>query len=213
MLSVPSRPSMWVQWTGVAGVADKSESRSGSVADNMSTSNATWRTSCVKRTSWAWLSRQDMDRIRSDAIKFISRSSAAEDARIEWYVTWPKLYTTGPNGEVDKNGKRQLELRVLETGNELLNVATGHGLDVIISQIAKREKRRPRTLRYVKFTATAPDREASLSVGGPSGMSRRIMLTCDAPGTGTPESSVRYLSSFRIATQRGRCLNDHFMRG
>jgi hypothetical protein len=175
------------------------ESQSSPVVGKTSAPNATWRTTFVKRTSWVWLSRQNIDRIRSEALAFIGESSAPEDARIEWYVTWSPETLPSPNGRFDGKTRHREELRVIETDSELQKDVEAHGLDVIASQITEHRGQLPRVLRYVKFSAIAPGYEASLCVGTPSGLSRHITLTCDSPGSDMPEffRSISELLSWR----------------
>src|SRR5437763_1808841 len=52
--------------------------------------NACWRATFTSNISWCRLGREDLIKIRAEQVKFIGQSSTHDDARIEWYLTWPR---------------------------------------------------------------------------------------------------------------------------
>jgi hypothetical protein len=143
------------------------------------------------------LSHKDIAIIRAEAIKFIGQSNCQDGARIEWLTTWPRKTarraesrTVGSKGKskwnVESHSRILQELQAVEVGQELQEVGAP-GLDAIASRILEYDKRRPRALRYVTFTATSAGYKVFLRIGSPARISPRIAITCKAPGNDVPE--------------------------
>jgi uncharacterized membrane protein YidH (DUF202 family) len=172
-------------------VVDKSQSNP--ISGKSSGINANWRTTFVSKASWCQLRQEDLVRIRDEQVKFISQSGVSEDARIEWYLTWPRKSVHAPNDNQKptrrtvKSTQSRLELRAMEVGDEIWKSNGVPALDAIVSRISEYQGRRPRALRHLEINATAPGYKMSLGVGKPSRLSSLTTFTCETPGTEIPE--------------------------
>jgi hypothetical protein len=150
-------------------VADQSQS--SPMAGEPGGTNATWRTTSVRKASWCRLSREDLSTIRAKAIKFISQSNVPADAHIEWYLTWPRKNLRTPKADEKpadqplKGVRFRQELRATEIGDGLWKAGGVPGLDAIASEILEYEGRQPRVFRYIKFSAVAPGYELHYALG------------------------------------------------
>lgn len=169
------------------------QSQSIPAAGQTGGANAAWRTTFVSKAWWCRLRREDLVRIRAEQVKFIAQSSAPEDARIEWYLTWPRKSVHAPEGarrrarRSARLAQSRLELRAVETADELWKASGVPGLDAMVSRITDYGGRRPRVFRHLEVSAIAPGYRASLRIGGLSRMSPRTTIICEAPGTEIPE--------------------------
>jgi hypothetical protein len=65
------------------------QTQSNAISGKPSGINANWRTTLVSKASWCQLRQEDIARIRAEQAKFISQSSVPDEARVEWFLTWP----------------------------------------------------------------------------------------------------------------------------
>jgi hypothetical protein len=169
------------------------QSQSNSISGKPSGINANWRTTFVYKASFCRLRQEDLTRIRSEQAKFIGQSGIPEEARVEWYLTWPQK-SVSESKDSQKSNRRTVrhirsrqDLRATEIGDEIWNCSGTPALDAMVSRIFEHQGRRPRALRHLEIGATAPGYMISLGVGSSSRLSPRTIVRCETPGTEMPE--------------------------